>query len=89
VPQALSRDQKYLPSRTGAKPISSVPYDAGLMGFDNLDILTYIKPRITTVSTSVEIQGKKAMEVLFKLISGERAPKVCYVPHEICPGETL
>jgi LacI family transcriptional regulator len=67
----------------------SVPREAGLMGFDNLDILTYIKPRITTVSTSVEIQGRKAMEVLFKLISGEMAPKVCYVPHEICPGETL
>ncbi|MDR2079814.1 MAG: LacI family transcriptional regulator [Treponema sp.] len=67
----------------------SVPRDAGLMGFDNLDILAYITPRITTVSTSVEIQGRKAMEVLFKLISGERAPRVCYVPHEICPGETL
>ncbi|MDR2606944.1 MAG: LacI family transcriptional regulator [Treponema sp.] len=67
----------------------AVPRDAGLMGFDNLDILAYINPRITTVSTSVEIQGRKAMDVLFKLISGETAPKLCYVPHEICPGETL
>jgi LacI family transcriptional regulator len=67
----------------------SVPRDAGLMGFDNLDILSYIEPRITTGSISIEAQGREAMEVLFKLIAGETAPMVCYVPHKICPGETL
>jgi LacI family transcriptional regulator len=66
-----------------------VPAGAGLMGFDNLDILDYIQPRITTVSTSVEIQGREVMNVLFKLIAGESAPDTLYVPHRICPGETL
>jgi LacI family transcriptional regulator len=66
-----------------------VPRDAGLMGFDNLDILDFFRPRLTTVSTSVEIQGREVMNVLFKLIAGETAPKTCYVPHRICPGETL
>jgi LacI family transcriptional regulator len=65
------------------------PRDAGLMGFDNLDFLNFIQPRITTVSTSVEIQGREVMNMLFKLIAGETAPDTLYVPHQICPGETL
>ena len=67
----------------------SVPRDAGLMGFDNLDILTYIKPRITTVSTSIEHVGQKAMDTLFALIEGEEVEETSYVPYEICPGETI
>ncbi|MDL2228760.1 LacI family transcriptional regulator [Treponema sp. OttesenSCG-928-L16] len=67
----------------------SIPRDAGLMGFDNLDILTYINPRITTVSTSIEEVGQMAMDKLFSLISGESIEDTYYVPHQICPGETL
>jgi DNA-binding LacI/PurR family transcriptional regulator len=66
-----------------------MPRDAGLMGFDNLDILTYISPLITTVSTSIEVVGKEAMNILFDLISGKPAADTNYVPHVICPGETL
>jgi DNA-binding LacI/PurR family transcriptional regulator len=67
----------------------SVPGDAGLMGFDNLDILTYIKPLITTVSTSIEEVGQTAMDRLFRLIAGENVEAICHVPYQICPGETL
>ncbi|GHV71351.1 LacI family transcriptional regulator [Spirochaetia bacterium] len=68
----------------------SVPEDAGIMGFDNLDILTYIKPRLATVSVSIDEVGKKAMETLVDLISGAKKPgHTCYVPYQICPGETL
>jgi DNA-binding LacI/PurR family transcriptional regulator len=65
------------------------PRDAGLMGFDNLDILDFIEPRITTVSTEVETQGREVMDVLFALISGGHPPELLHVPHHICPGETL
>jgi LacI family transcriptional regulator len=65
------------------------PRDAGLMGFDNLDILAYIVPRITTVSTSIETQGTEAMNMLLKLISGRPVPDTCYVPHTICSGKTI
>ncbi|MDR1446148.1 MAG: LacI family transcriptional regulator [Treponema sp.] len=67
----------------------SVPKDAGLMGFDNLDILTFINPRITTVSTSIEEAGKQAMETLLKVIADEKVEKTNYIPFQICPGETL
>ena len=67
----------------------SVPHKAGLMGFDNLDVLSYINPRITTVSTSIEEVGQKAMEILFSLIEGETVEELSYIPYQICPGETL
>ncbi|MDL2319188.1 LacI family transcriptional regulator [Eubacteriales bacterium OttesenSCG-928-A19] len=67
----------------------SVPGDAGLMGFDNLDILDYIEPRVTTVSGSVELQGRLAFETLLRLIAGQNAPETLYVAHSICTGATL
>jgi LacI family transcriptional regulator len=66
-----------------------VPADAGLMGFDNLDMLGFISPLITTVSTSIEKVGSEAMRTLLKLIAGETVPATTYIPHVICPGETL
>jgi LacI family transcriptional regulator len=67
----------------------SIPGDAGLVGFDNLDIFDYITPRLTTVSTSLEKVGTEAVNMLLKLIAHEKVSNVCWVPHEICPGETL
>ncbi|MDR0654759.1 MAG: LacI family transcriptional regulator [Treponema sp.] len=67
----------------------SIPQDAGLMGFDNLDILAYITPRITTVSTSIEEVGEKAIHILLRLIAGEKVETTNYIPYDICPGETL
>ena len=67
----------------------SVPAEAGLMGFDNLDILAYITPQIATVSTSIDEVGKRAMEKLFALIAGETTERITHVPYQICPGETL
>jgi DNA-binding LacI/PurR family transcriptional regulator len=66
-----------------------IPRDAGLMGFDNPDILEFIEPRITTISASVEIQGREVINILLKLIAGETVPGTLYIPHEICRGETL
>jgi len=67
----------------------TIPGDAGLMGFDNLDILNYISPRISTVSTSIEEVGQKAIDVLLTLISGDSVDETLYVPHQIIPGETI
>jgi DNA-binding LacI/PurR family transcriptional regulator len=65
-----------------------VPRDAGIMGFDNLDILNLIRPRLTTTSTSIETVGREAINSLFKLMKGEPVPDVNYIPFTICPGET-
>jgi LacI family transcriptional regulator len=67
----------------------SIPKDAGLMGFDNLDILSYINPRITTTSASIEMVGEEAIKTLFRMINGETVPNIKYIPHGIIPGETI
>jgi LacI family transcriptional regulator len=67
----------------------AVPSEAGIMGFDNLDILSYISPRLTTVSTSVEGVGREAMKRLVMLMNGEQVADNYFIPHIICPGETL
>jgi DNA-binding LacI/PurR family transcriptional regulator len=66
-----------------------VPQEAGIMGFDNLDILDSIRPRLTTTSTSIETVGLLAIDTLYKLIKGEIVPDIQYIPHVICPGETI
>jgi DNA-binding LacI/PurR family transcriptional regulator len=66
-----------------------VPRDAGIMGFDNLDILDSIRPRLTTTSTSIETVGLDAINTLYKLINDETVPDVQYIPHLIYPGETI
>jgi DNA-binding LacI/PurR family transcriptional regulator len=67
----------------------AIPQDAGIMGFDKLDILNLIRPHLTTTSTSIETVGQEAINSLFKLIKGESVPDVNYVPFTICPGETI
>lgn len=45
--------------------------DYGIMGFDNIDFLKYVSPRLTTIDNSVEQVAKAAVEMLFKLMNGE------------------
>jgi DNA-binding LacI/PurR family transcriptional regulator len=66
-----------------------VPESAGIMGFDNLDLLIHIKPRLTTTSTSIEEVGRESLNKLFKLIRGEKVPRTSHIPHGICPGGSL
>lgn len=48
-----------------------VPEDISVIGFDNIDICEYIDPPLTTVDQPAVEMGKRAMEVLYKLIQGE------------------
>ncbi|MBT2759073.1 LacI family DNA-binding transcriptional regulator [Mesobacillus foraminis] len=45
-----------------------IPEDVGLMGFDNIDVLKYISPKLTTVEYPVEEIGKMAVESLIHKI---------------------
>nr|WP_321303915.1 LacI family DNA-binding transcriptional regulator [uncultured Sphaerochaeta sp.] len=67
----------------------SIPGRVGVMGFDNLNILSLIRPRLTTMSTSIEEVGITALHTLMALINGEPIPAVQYVSHRIIDGETL
>lgn len=68
------------------------PVDYGITGFDNIDTLDYVKPRLSTVSNSVDMVAETAVELLMALIEQEkdRQHAVFHIlPHEIVPGETV
>jgi LacI family transcriptional regulator len=65
-----------------------VPEEVGLTGFDNLDILKYISPMLTTVSYPIERMGEAAFDSLLAEITGK--PKgSCILSHSLIPGETV
>ncbi len=67
----------------------SVPADAGLMGFDNIDMLRYVKPSIATVSYPFEELGVKALDLLLKQMQGDDDTVDRLLEHTILDGDSL
>lgn len=72
------------------------PEDYGITGFDNIDTLEYVSPRLVTISNSVNAVAQTAVNLLFDLIekkaAGEEADPAKLtriLPYEFIPGETL
>lgn len=67
--------------------------DFGIMGFDNIDALDYVVPRLTTISNSVEEVAVAALDLLFTLINnkqdGREAKQSLFIQHRFVEGETL
>ena len=66
----------------------AIPDRVGLMGFDNLDELKYVSPRLTTVSYPIEAMGELAFDGLMEQIAGTPAQSHT-LAHEIIPGESV
>lgn len=68
----------------------SIPGEFGVMGFDNISILDYITPKLTTVSTNLESVAITAVNELLQQIESEYyAPKTIYLNHQILDRETI
>lgn len=65
------------------------PRDYGIMGFDDIEFLDYITPRLSTIYNSVEEVSKKAVELLVRQMRGETVPEDSYEDYRIREGETL
>lgn len=70
--------------------------DYGIIGFDNIDVLDYVTPRLTTISNSVTEVAKTAVTLLFELIACKREearpekPELCKIlPYQMIQGETI
>jgi LacI family transcriptional regulator len=63
--------------------------DYGIMGFDNIDVLDYVIPRLTTIDNSIDTVAVKAMDVLFDLIDGKEVADRTIVDHLLIEGDTL
>ena len=70
-----------------AKEGYEIPKDFGLMGFDDISVLQYISPKLTTVSTNVEGVASTAVVELIQQI--EYSPKSIYLNHKILDRDTL
>jgi LacI family transcriptional regulator len=66
-----------------------IPGDVGLMGFDNIDMLKYVSPSLTTVEYNVEEMGIQAMETLLGLIEQDDSSLVPLLDYSIIPGNSL
>ncbi len=67
----------------------SVPDDIGIMGFDNIDLLKYIHPKLHTVSYPIEDIGTTSFAVLKKLMDGATAEKKNIFKCDIIEGTSL
>ena len=64
--------------------------DVGIMGFDRIEMLDYIVPKLSTVFNPIEETGVTAVDRLIKRIEKpEMKPQTITIKHEIVVGETL
>ena len=66
-----------------------VPEQVGIMGYDDVDQLKYIHPRITTIKYSVLRMGKIAIDMLFQNMEQKIDNQECLLEYEIVDGESL
>jgi LacI family transcriptional regulator len=65
-----------------------IPDDVGLMGFDNLDELKYITPRLATVSSPIKRIGEEAFDAMLQALQGETSINRV-LEHQLIEGETV
>lgn len=66
-----------------------IPEDVGLMGFDNIDVLKYISPKLTTVHYNVEEMGFRAVDALVRQLETQTPSSTPLVEYKIIQGESL
>jgi DNA-binding LacI/PurR family transcriptional regulator/signal transduction histidine kinase len=49
-----------------------IPHDVAVIGFDDVETASLVTPPLTTVQQPLYEKGKKAVEMLLKLVSGEK-----------------
>jgi LacI family transcriptional regulator len=66
-----------------------IPRDIGIMGFDNIHILEYIYPPLSTISNSVEQVAVTAVDNLIKLINNEKSENKILLDYKIIAGSSI
>lgn len=65
------------------------PRDYGIMGFDDIEFLNYITPRLSTIYNSVEEVSRTAVKLLIRQMQGESVSMNYFENYHIIDGETL
>ncbi|WP_046176110.1 LacI family DNA-binding transcriptional regulator [Domibacillus indicus] len=66
-----------------------IPESAGVMGFDDIDMLKYISPRLTTVKYPIAEIGEKAVESIVNKIEKDAYISISLLGYEIIKGESI
>jgi LacI family transcriptional regulator len=66
-----------------------VPQEVGIMGFDEIDVLDFVRPQLATVNYPIEEVGRQAVDTLIKIISKEDVPQKLILDHKVVNGESL
>ncbi|MDR2617380.1 MAG: LacI family transcriptional regulator [Treponema sp.] len=66
-----------------------VPRDIGIMGFDNIHILEFVFPQLSTVSNAVEQVAVTAVDSLIKRMNGEEPENKIILKHRVLLGSTI
>lgn len=66
-----------------------VPRDVGIMGFDNIDMLDFITPSLATISNEIPEVGCAAVEMLWKLMNGQKTNTHILISHQVIDGESI
>lgn len=64
-----------------------VPDDISLIGCDNIELSEYVTPRLSTIEVPKEEMGRKAMQMLLRLIEGEEV-KDTWITASFCERES-
>lgn len=66
-----------------------VPKDVGIMGFDNIEMLNRISPRICSVDCQIRTIGEKTFDMLLAKMNNEKDIHDIVIDYSFTEGETL
>jgi LacI family transcriptional regulator len=67
-----------------------VPEDISIMGFDNIEMASYVKPQLSTVGISYFEEGALAAQTLFSLMEAQEISiGTKYAPHQIIERQSV
>jgi GntR family transcriptional regulator of arabinose operon len=76
--------------RAAAQAGLSIPHDLSVVGFDNIDMVDYVVPPLTTVAQDVALIGAEAARRLLSMINGEVSQEILTLlpTHLVLRGST-
>jgi len=66
----------------------NVPADMSVVGFDGIDLGTYLRPSLTTVQTTPHLIGERAAQLLLDIVHGEPVADIEIPPAELVLRES-
>ena len=66
-----------------------MPEDLGIMGYDNMDLLKHIQPRICSVGYEPRIIGEKVFAILYNMMMYHKKSEDCMLDYCFSEGNSL